>query len=130
MANQPTMKGTEEKFADTLGVEKGKVEEKVSELKEAGRNVVEDVREGAREGADNVKSILTGKAKNLMDQAGENWENVREGAGQAVKNVRKQTTAAVGNVSSAVRQHPFQALIVGFGIGALLGAAISRSRRA
>jgi len=126
MANQPTMKGTEEKFANTLGVDKGKVEEKVNDVKEAGRNAVEEVREGA----DNVKSILAGKAKNLVDQAGGNWDSVREGAGQAMKSVREQTTAAVGSVSSTVRQYPFQALLVGFGIGALLGAAIASSRRA
>lgn len=91
---------------------------------------------------DNVKSFVSGKARNLMDQVGvENWDDVKQGARDAVQRARdiatdvagraqEQASQAVDDVGGLVRRYPFQSVLIGFGIGCLIGAALSPSRRA
>jgi len=102
-------------------------------------------KEGGAEGAgaeasstDNVKQFLSSKAKNLVEGV-ESWGDVKEKAGQVVDKARNLASdyagraqelsgQAVDQVSGAVRRYPFPAVLVGFGLGAAVGALLSRRR--
>lgn len=95
----------------------------------------------AREGEnarDNVKSLLSGKVKSAISPAG--WQGVKDKASQMVSRAgdvasdvagkaQKKASDAVEGTSSLIRRYPVQAVLIGFGLGAIMTVAL-RSRRA
>lgn len=55
-------------------------------------------------------------------------ENLIEKAKDACERLQAQTTAAAKATDRTIREHPYQAIGVAFGLGVLLGVLIVRSR--
>ncbi len=144
MANQPTTKGTDDKFNDNKFGDSGKFNKDIGgesrtedKLGDSGIDSDKGTGGGAlNEAKDNVKAIGA-KAKNLVDSG--RWDDMKDGAQQAVQKARdiasdvagkarEQAGAAVEKATSTVKQYPFQALLVGFGVGALMGVALGKRR--
>ena len=56
-------------------------------------------------------------------------ENVIEKAKQACERLQNQTATAAKTTDEAVREHPYQAIGIAFGVGLLIGLLAMRSRR-
>lgn len=56
-------------------------------------------------------------------------ENVVERAKEVCERLQNQTTAAAKATDKTVREHPYQAMGVAFGLGILIGVLASRSRK-
>ena len=56
-------------------------------------------------------------------------ETATEKAKEVCKRLQEQTVAAVKAADEAVREHPYQAIGIAFGVGVLIGVLVARSRR-
>jgi len=56
-------------------------------------------------------------------------ENVVERAKEVCERLQNQTTAAAKATDKTVREHPYQAMGIAFGLGVLIGVLASRSRK-
>jgi ElaB/YqjD/DUF883 family membrane-anchored ribosome-binding protein len=56
-------------------------------------------------------------------------EGVIEKAKEVCERLQNQTTAAAKAADKAVREHPYQAAGIAFGVGVLIGVLVMRSRR-
>ena len=56
-------------------------------------------------------------------------EAATEKAKEVCKRLQEQTVAAAKATDQAVREHPYQAIGIGFGPGLLVGVLVMRSRR-
>ena len=56
-------------------------------------------------------------------------ETATEKANEVCKRLREQTVAAAKATDEAVREHPYQAIAIAFGVGVLIGVLVARSRR-
>jgi len=56
-------------------------------------------------------------------------ENVIEKAKAVCERLQDQTTAAAKATDKTIREHPYQALGIAFGLGVLIGVLAARSRR-
>ena len=56
-------------------------------------------------------------------------ENVIEKAKEACERLQDQTAAAAKATDKAIRDYPYQALGIAFGVGVLIGVLAVRSRR-
>ena len=56
-------------------------------------------------------------------------ENVIEKAKQVCERLQDQTAAAAKTTDEALREHPYQAIGIAFGVGLLIGLLAMRSRR-
>ena len=56
-------------------------------------------------------------------------ENVIEKAKEACERLQEQTTAAAKATDKSIREHPYQAVGVAFGVGVLVGVLAMWSRR-
>jgi ElaB/YqjD/DUF883 family membrane-anchored ribosome-binding protein len=56
-------------------------------------------------------------------------ENVIEKAKDVCERLQNQTAAAAKATDKTVREHPYQAIGLAFGLGVLVGVITSRSRR-
>ena len=89
----------------------------------------------------NVKSFVAGKAKAAMESVGVNdWQGVKDKAGQLLDKAKTLSGdlggrvsdgagVAIEQVSTTVRRYPFPAILVGFGVGAVIGALLANNRR-
>ena len=57
-----------------------------------------------------------------------NLENVIEKAKDACERLQNQTAAAAKATDKTIRDHPYEALGVAFGLGVLIGVLVSRRR--
>jgi ElaB/YqjD/DUF883 family membrane-anchored ribosome-binding protein len=55
-------------------------------------------------------------------------EAATEKAKEVCKRLQEETAAAAKATDKAVREHPYQAIGIGFGLGLLIGALVSRCR--
>jgi len=55
-------------------------------------------------------------------------ENVMEKAKEVCERLQEQTAAAAKTTDKTIREHPYPALGVAFGLGVLIGVLVSRSR--
>lgn len=55
-------------------------------------------------------------------------ENVIEKAKEACVRLQEQTAAAAKATDKTIREHPYQALGIAFGVGVLIGVLVVRSR--
>ena len=56
-------------------------------------------------------------------------ESVIEKAKEVCERLQNQTTAAAKATDKAIREHPYQAVGIAFGVGVLLGVLVVQSRR-
>jgi len=56
-------------------------------------------------------------------------ESVIEKAKEVCERLQNQTTAAAKAADKALREHPYQAIGIAFGVGLLIGVLVARSRR-
>ena len=56
-------------------------------------------------------------------------EAATETAKEVCKNMQEQTVAAAKATDRAVREHPYQAIGIGFGLGLLIGVLVMRRRQ-
>jgi ElaB/YqjD/DUF883 family membrane-anchored ribosome-binding protein len=56
-------------------------------------------------------------------------ESVIEKAKEVCERLQNQTTAAAKAADKAIREHPYQAVGIAFGVGVLLGVLVVQSRR-
>ena len=56
-------------------------------------------------------------------------EAATEKAKEVRKRLQEKTAAAVKATDEAVREHPYQAVGIAFGVGVLIGVLVARSRR-
>jgi len=56
-------------------------------------------------------------------------EAATEKAKEVCKNMQEQTVAAAKATDKAVREHPYQAIGIGFGLGLLIGVLVMRRRQ-
>jgi ElaB/YqjD/DUF883 family membrane-anchored ribosome-binding protein len=56
-------------------------------------------------------------------------ETATEKAKEVCKRLQEQTVAAAKATDKAVREHPYQAIGIAFGVGVLIGVLVARSRR-
>jgi len=56
-------------------------------------------------------------------------ENVIEKAKAVCERLQDQTTAAAKATDKTIREHPYQALGIAFGLGVLIGVLAARNRR-
>jgi len=56
-------------------------------------------------------------------------EAATEKAKQVCKRLQEETVAAAKATDKAVREHPYQAIGIAFGVGLLIGVLVARSRR-
>jgi ElaB/YqjD/DUF883 family membrane-anchored ribosome-binding protein len=75
-------------------------------------------------------STLAEDARALMvatvDVAGERVGEARERLSTALQNVRDKTVRGAKAIDGKVRQHPYQAIAIGAGIGAVVGYLFAR----
>ena len=55
-------------------------------------------------------------------------ENVIEKAKEVCVRLQEQTAAAAKATDKTIREHPYQAMGIGFGVGVLIGVLVARSR--
>jgi ElaB/YqjD/DUF883 family membrane-anchored ribosome-binding protein len=72
----------------------------------------------ATERADNEKRDLRAKLEAATEKAKEVCQRLQD-----------ETVAAAKATDKAVREHPYQAIGVAFGLGVLIGVVVSRCRR-
>jgi ElaB/YqjD/DUF883 family membrane-anchored ribosome-binding protein len=72
----------------------------------------------ATERGDNEKSELRAKLEAAVEKAKAACDNLQE-----------KTAAAAKATDKAVREHPYQAIGIAFGVGVLIGVLASRCRR-
>ena len=56
-------------------------------------------------------------------------EEVMEKAQEVCQRLQEQTTNAAKVTDKTIREHPYQAVGIAFGVGLLVGVLVSRSRR-
>ncbi len=56
-------------------------------------------------------------------------EGVIEKAKEVCERLQNQTTAAAKAADKTIREHPYQAVGIAFGVGLLIGVLVMRSRR-
>jgi ElaB/YqjD/DUF883 family membrane-anchored ribosome-binding protein len=56
-------------------------------------------------------------------------EAATEKAKEVCKRLQEETVAAAKATDKAVREHPYQAIGIGFGLGLLIGVLVTRCRR-
>ena len=56
-------------------------------------------------------------------------ETATEKAKEVCKCLQEKTAAAVKATDEAVREHPYHAIGIAFGVGVLIGVLVARSRR-
>jgi ElaB/YqjD/DUF883 family membrane-anchored ribosome-binding protein len=57
-----------------------------------------------------------------------NLENVIEKAKDACERLQNQTAAAAKATDKSIREHPYEALGIAFGLGVLIGVLVTRRR--
>ena len=72
----------------------------------------------ATERADNEKRDLRAKLETATEKAKEVCQRLQD-----------ETVAAAKATDKAVREHPYQAIGIAFGVGVLIGALVARCRR-
>jgi ElaB/YqjD/DUF883 family membrane-anchored ribosome-binding protein len=71
----------------------------------------------------------TNRLESEKGQIRASLENVIEKAKDVCERLQNQTAAAAKATDKTVREHPYQALGIAFGVGVLIGVLVSRSRR-
>ena len=71
----------------------------------------------------------TNRVENEKGQMRETLESLLENAKDVCENLQDQTAAAARATDRTVREHPYQAVGVAFGVGILIGFLVARSRR-
>ena len=56
-------------------------------------------------------------------------EAATEKAKEVSKRLQEQTVAAAKATDEVIREHPYQAIGIAFGVGVLIGVLVARSRR-
>ena len=72
---------------------------------------------------------MTDREKAEQNSLRAKLEAATEKAKEVCKNLQEQTIAAAKATDKAVREHPYQAIGIGFGLGLLVGVLVMRSRR-
>ena len=62
-------------------------------------------------------------------ELGARLEAATEKAKEVCKRLQEQTVAAAKATDEAIREHPYQAIGIAFGVGLLIGVLAARSRR-
>jgi ElaB/YqjD/DUF883 family membrane-anchored ribosome-binding protein len=70
----------------------------------------------------------TNRLETEKGQIRANLENVIEKAKDACERLQNQTAAAAKATDKTIRDHPYEALGVAFGLGVLIGVLVSRRR--
>jgi ElaB/YqjD/DUF883 family membrane-anchored ribosome-binding protein len=89
---------------------------------------------------------ITGDLKHVMREAGEMMESTTSQKGEPVSEVRARLAAAIESAKAtckrleektvlaakttdrAIRQHPYESIGVGFGLGLLIGVLVARKQ--
>ncbi|HZR16915.1 MAG TPA: hypothetical protein VFE51_06265 [Verrucomicrobiae bacterium] len=71
----------------------------------------------------------TNRLETEKSQIRASLENVIEKAKDVCERLQNQTTAAAKATDKTVREHPYEAMGIAFGVGVLIGVLVSRSRR-
>jgi ElaB/YqjD/DUF883 family membrane-anchored ribosome-binding protein len=71
----------------------------------------------------------TNRLESEKSQIRASLDNVIDKAKDVCERLQNQTTAAAKATDETIREHPYQALGIAFGLGVLIGALVSRSRR-
>jgi ElaB/YqjD/DUF883 family membrane-anchored ribosome-binding protein len=69
------------------------------------------------------------RGEKVKNELRDNMEDAVDKARAAYDTLQQKTAAAAQATDRAVREHPYQAVGVAFGVGVLLGVLIVRSRR-
>ena len=70
----------------------------------------------------------TNRLETEKGQIRANLESVIEKAKDVCEQLQNQTTAAAKATDKSIREHPYEALGIVFGLGVLLGVLVSRRR--
>jgi ElaB/YqjD/DUF883 family membrane-anchored ribosome-binding protein len=70
----------------------------------------------------------TNRLETEKGQIRANLENVIEKAKEACERLQNQTAAAAKATDKTIREHPYEALGVAFGLGVLIGVLVTRRR--
>jgi len=70
----------------------------------------------------------TNRLETEKSQIRANLESVIEKAKDVCEQLQNQTTAAAKATDKTIREHPYEALGVAFGLGVLIGVLVSRRR--
>ena len=70
----------------------------------------------------------TNRLETEKGQIRANLESVIEKAKDACERLQNQTAAAAKATDKTIREHPYEALGVAFGLGVLIGVLVSRRR--
>jgi ElaB/YqjD/DUF883 family membrane-anchored ribosome-binding protein len=94
----------------------------------AAGNTMHDLGDAVREGEE-----LLGSAANEPGEKGRavraKLEAAIEKAKELYENLEEKTVAAAKRADETVREHPYQAIGIAFGVGLLIGVLAARSRR-
>ena len=71
----------------------------------------------------------TNRLESEKSQIRASLENVIDKAKDVCERLQTQTTAAAKATDKTVREHPYQAIGIAFGVGVLIGVLASRSRK-
>jgi ElaB/YqjD/DUF883 family membrane-anchored ribosome-binding protein len=71
----------------------------------------------------------TNRLESEKSQLRASLQNVIDKAQEVCQRLQDQTTAAAKATDRTIREHPYQAVGVAFGLGLLIGVLVSRSRR-
>ena len=71
----------------------------------------------------------TNRVQNEKGQFRESLESLVEKAKDVCESLQDQTAAAARSTDKTIREHPYHAAGVAFGVGLLIGFLVSRSRR-
>lgn len=71
----------------------------------------------------------TNRLESEKSQVRASLENVIEKAKDVCERLQNQTTAAAKATDKTVREHPYQAMGIAFGVGVLIGVLASRGRK-
>jgi len=71
----------------------------------------------------------TNRLETEKSQIRTSLENVVEKAKDVCERLQNQTAAAAKATDKTVREHPYQAIGIAFGLGVMVGVLASRSRR-
>lgn len=80
---------------------------------------------------EDARALLTATANVAGDQIDEARQRVAAALGNgraAVNRVREKAVEGAEAAGDVVRHHPFQAMAIGFGLGAIVGILIARRR--
>ena len=96
-----------------------------TELKDATQRLMEDLRQVVRDGEDVLRAgagELSQRSAGAREQLAEAIQSARQMLGQ----LQQKTIEGAKATDKVVREHPYQAMGIAFGVGLLLGLLIRR----